>query len=406
MTNQEFENYLALVSRLLRLGKQQSEAIGCEMRDHLESRVAELIESGVAPEQATRMALEEFGDAASLAQRFQLVSQIYRRRWMMRFTTISLAAMFLLAVLVMAMWPDNARFGAPSQSIAQDNSPEPVPTETSPETDLELSTTTQLNQEITRKLTQHADLQFDEAPFAEVENWLETEYQFNIVLDQSAQDDSLNEDEPINCDFTNIPLKNALRLMLDTKDATYLVRDGVILIISKDVAYVKSHMSRRMFDCRVLLQAVGKQGKFGGPFKAENALAEMIRKNILYPGTYNYNRGGFGGGGTTNSKANKDHSGNQYISFFGDIMVVTAAEEDLDRIEDLLQDLLCVQSQKSTVATTQQQTDHGKLEAYLEASAGAPFFQPPSQHDTQATKELEQVDTFAKKEPGSRSDTK
>ena len=33
---------------------------------------------------------------------------------------LSIAAMFLVAVFVMAMWPEGARFGTPSSSIAQE----------------------------------------------------------------------------------------------------------------------------------------------------------------------------------------------------------------------------------------------------------------------------------------------
>ena len=64
MSNEEFENYLALVSRLLRLNRSQREMIRNEMRDHLETRVEEMVDSGVDRKDAIRSALEEFGDAA------------------------------------------------------------------------------------------------------------------------------------------------------------------------------------------------------------------------------------------------------------------------------------------------------------------------------------------------------
>ena len=111
MTNQEFENYLALVSRMLRLNHGQTEQIGSELRDHLESRVTELIELGVSHREATTQALEEFGDASALARQFQEISQSFRRRWIMRFATFSIAGSFVIAVLIMAMWPSSARFG-------------------------------------------------------------------------------------------------------------------------------------------------------------------------------------------------------------------------------------------------------------------------------------------------------
>ena len=57
MTHQEFENYLEILSKLLRLGSKQREEIGSELRDHLELRVAELVESGESQAKAVHMAL-------------------------------------------------------------------------------------------------------------------------------------------------------------------------------------------------------------------------------------------------------------------------------------------------------------------------------------------------------------
>ncbi len=118
MSNEEFENYLALVSRLLRLNRSQRELIGSELRDHLQTRVDELVESGVDQREAVRNALEEFGDAAGLARQFQMISNQYQRRWMMRFATFSILGTFVVAVFLMAMWPQQARFGAEQQHRA------------------------------------------------------------------------------------------------------------------------------------------------------------------------------------------------------------------------------------------------------------------------------------------------
>ena len=45
MSNDEFETWLSLVGRLLGLSERQRSQIGAELRDHLESRVADLLES-------------------------------------------------------------------------------------------------------------------------------------------------------------------------------------------------------------------------------------------------------------------------------------------------------------------------------------------------------------------------
>ena len=48
MSEREFENYLTLVCRLLRLGAAEREATSAELRDHLEQRLAELTGRGVS----------------------------------------------------------------------------------------------------------------------------------------------------------------------------------------------------------------------------------------------------------------------------------------------------------------------------------------------------------------------
>ncbi len=49
MSNQEFENYLRLMGKLLRqLSRGQQQQIAGELRDHLESRVAKVGTGGVS----------------------------------------------------------------------------------------------------------------------------------------------------------------------------------------------------------------------------------------------------------------------------------------------------------------------------------------------------------------------
>ena len=120
MSNQEFENYVALIGKLLQLKPEQRDQIGGELQDHLQMRVADLVVDGMNKQSAISQALEEFGDAAVMAKNFQTVINMKRRRWMMRFATLATAGLFVVATLLMAMWPNNARFGAPEFSTAQE----------------------------------------------------------------------------------------------------------------------------------------------------------------------------------------------------------------------------------------------------------------------------------------------
>jgi uncharacterized membrane protein YgcG len=92
------------------------------------------------------------------------------------------------------------------------------------------------DERILRALEQPATLDYDEESWSDVEQELEAKYKINIVLTQSARDDSLDVDEPITANLRGIRLKNALRLMLKEKNATFIVRDEVLQIVSIDDA--------------------------------------------------------------------------------------------------------------------------------------------------------------------------
>ena len=91
-------------------------------------------------------------------------------------------------------------------------------------------------EQILDALDQEANLSYEEESWSDVEEELEQKYGINIILTSSAEDDSLTEDEPITINLTGIRLKNALRIMLETKNATFVVQDEVLKIISLDDA--------------------------------------------------------------------------------------------------------------------------------------------------------------------------
>mgnify|MGYP002701045636 FL=1 len=64
MPEREFELYLDLLGKLLKLTPEQKTSISDELRDHLEERFEELVQSGQSRDDAIRQALDEFGDAA------------------------------------------------------------------------------------------------------------------------------------------------------------------------------------------------------------------------------------------------------------------------------------------------------------------------------------------------------
>ena len=315
MTNHEFENYLALVSRLLRLSSSECEVIGAELRDHLESRVVELKAAGYKASEATRQALEEFGDAAVLAQQFELISRSYYRRWMMRFATLCIACVFAGLVFLMAMWPENGRFGSPEQSFAQDDADVSHRTLPQPEFGREnmgLSETTRRNRLIDAKLIEPVQWNFNGAAFQDVRQTLAKQLDANVFLDQSAEDDSLVDDEVVTFQATNLPGRDALKLMLKRYNATYVVKRGVLSVISMDVATSPEYFRRKIFNC----QRIFNSDKGCG----EDELLVLIKK-VVDPENW--------------SETNGDAS----VTVVGGLLVVLATESMLDQIGDLLRDL-------------------------------------------------------------------
>lgn len=117
MSEQEFEAYLRLLGRFLRLNDTQRLAIGRELRVHMEDRLEELMGKGYRRDEAVEAVLDEFGDAAALASDFGKIGS--RRKWVMR-TTAGMVATACLVLMVSFLLPENRPLPAPSLSRAQE----------------------------------------------------------------------------------------------------------------------------------------------------------------------------------------------------------------------------------------------------------------------------------------------
>jgi len=294
MSNDEFESWLSLVGRLLGLSESQRKQISEELRDHLELRVADLMESGMDRQAAVLKAVEEFGDAAVLAKNLQSVSLNNRKRWMMRFMTLATAAMFLVAVLTMAMWPEQARFGSPSQSVAQEDPFDSVADQKDGEDPfagrtvqpkkkaaIKPSARTQMHDNVRKLISQSVDLVYDAEPFGDIREQIAKDLGINVVIDQNLEG-VLDDDTEVTSNLVDVRLSDALRTLLKKVDATYTIRDGVLLIISIDDELEPDYISTHMIDVREVLALI------------KVADADRIGKPILPVGTPDPGRGGGG----------------------------------------------------------------------------------------------------------------
>ncbi len=113
MPEKEFELYLSMLARMLRLSESQRASVADELRDHLESRLSGLMEAGHSREEAIRLALEDVGDAAGMASRLSTVGAIRRRRMIVRGTLVSACVLFVGLLAAGLFTPQSAPLAPP-----------------------------------------------------------------------------------------------------------------------------------------------------------------------------------------------------------------------------------------------------------------------------------------------------
>lgn len=321
MSNEEFENYIALVSRLLQLRGKQRDQISVELRDHLQTRAAELESEGENKQAALRQAIEEFGDAAAMARNFQSVQNLKRQRWMMRFTTFAIAGVFLAALFTMSMWPSGARFGSPETSIAMTVGDETTPKVVQPKGKPLISDSARRDAATEEVLKKDVSIEYEEVQFSDVMAELGDGFRLNFILHQSAIDDALTHEELVTVSLRGIPLAKALEFLLEPFNATYMIDEGVVVIISRDNMNDPENLRLKMFDCKKLVAAMS--GSEGGE-TGEYALLKLVQ-SMVNPGDWQVKGAMPTGEGTA--------------SVVGGVLVVNQNESGIRKVSEMLVDL-------------------------------------------------------------------
>lgn len=107
MPEKEFEIYLSLLSKLLRLSPAQKAAISDELRDHMEQRLADLIQGGMSRDEAIKTAMDEFGDVTGLALDLTRVSKSPIKKVVVRGTVAASIAAVAIVCWVSFFAPDH-----------------------------------------------------------------------------------------------------------------------------------------------------------------------------------------------------------------------------------------------------------------------------------------------------------
>ncbi|MCA9177615.1 MAG: hypothetical protein KDB14_24180 [Planctomycetales bacterium] len=229
MTDREFDNYLALLSGMLKLSRHQREAISSELRDHLEERLSELLEEGASRDEAIRLALEEFGDASHLAEK---LAPAARRTAPLRRGAIAAGlAAALLGWLTLRPQTATTPTGPTlaGVAVAQD-----APAHKNTRTVFR-STEPERSEKLEAALSRKVSVEYVDVPLEVVVAEISKQVEAPMRLDRRALEESVIPlDSPVNFSLKDVTARSVLRHMLQDLNLTYLVRDGVIEVTTPE----------------------------------------------------------------------------------------------------------------------------------------------------------------------------
>lgn len=311
MPEHEFEIYLSVLSRLMKLDEQQKAAIADELSDHLEERFEELVRSGLDRDEAIRQALDEFGDASGLAVDLTRVSQKRIRRIIMR-SSLATAALLLIGFgWVFLFPPANAELDAEPRLIAQDSSPkasEATISDEKPARAVKISLDRDSSDFEALFLRKKIAVNFADLPLVDALEFISQQVEVPVLLDTVAVEEAgLLVDEPITFstatgedDNHDMRVDQTLDLMLDSLEMTWYVDDGILQITTNEVC--NERLMNRSYDLAPFLKAGIEPGRLmeivmqesGGLWEEVDGSSDsfifVIDNMITIPQTYHLHR--------------------------------------------------------------------------------------------------------------------
>jgi hypothetical protein len=333
MSEQEFDLYLKLLAKCLRLTSGQREQIADELRDHLEERLEELARAGVPREKAVVQALDEFGDAAVLAAHFTTIARLKRRRFLMRLSLGSVGVLTAALLIAFAFWPDNRAVRGPERIVAQEKPTGEKPKTEKPKAEKpkaerrprhgsggtqrpsgsqnvglpaavpvlpsgldhplssDIVQRSKVEARIVEALSQPVDFNIEPQALKDAIDFIAARYQIPIMIDQKGLEDAkVDMSSEVRGSVPGIAMSDLLDLLLGQLSAPlgYDIQHGVLMISTIDK--INEHLETIVYDCRDLvsvasLEATGmadpKQADLGsqGPVTAAIGPAQTPAKN-------------------------------------------------------------------------------------------------------------------------------
>ena len=351
MSEHEFNAYLSVLSRLLRLEPGQREEIADELRDHLSERLDELLRAGCSREEAIRRALDEFGDAAGLAARFTYIVTSRKRRKLMRLTLGTLGVTAVVVFAGLALWPEVPGQPAVAPVVAQQQVQQPATHQPEEPKYYKYYDTAGARQAAAPEMAVDAklrkpleDVSFTETPLGDVIEYVSQSAEVDIFVDRQLREQELALDEPVTLEIRHakLPAGTVLELALNQAGlgeiAGYTVRDGFVYITSKSQSN-----QIRVYNVRDLVfggqtsgmeMGMGYDSGMGGMYPG----GEMAAPGMGLPGS--------SAGGTALTQVIRstiqpgswvEAAGMSGVAEYNGLLIVKAGEEVHREIEQLLQ---------------------------------------------------------------------
>lgn len=228
MPEQEFEIYLSLLSKLLRLNPAQKAAISDELRDHMEQRLADLIQKGISREDAIKTAMEEFGDVSGLALDLTRVSRTPLKQVVVG-STLAASAVAAAIICWVSLFAPEHRIAAPLAVHAQTgNSPSQKAEEPKTSQAVPVFEDEDLFPEFLAKMT---NLEFVETPLSEACSFLSEMHDVPILLHRQALEDAgIAPDYPVRLVLKELTFEEALNHLTRRLQLSWEVDGGIIRI--------------------------------------------------------------------------------------------------------------------------------------------------------------------------------
>jgi hypothetical protein len=268
MSEQDFELYLRLLGKFLRLTPGQEADLADELRDHLEARLEELSRGGMSREDAIRSALDEFGDAARLADHFRQIVRLKRRRLIMRCTLGTVTVSAIALMLATAFWPHDARVpiaGAPAAvGAAEGNAAAPAEGKAKSAVVAPFAESDE-DRNLREKLanTPH-ECEFLEVPLGDVLAHFSEQLKVDVYAPKQQFQEFLEMPITFHIQHTKISARAALELVLKQVELGYVVRDGIIMICHPNELTELRIYDASQLDLPESVHSIRHMGGFGG----------------------------------------------------------------------------------------------------------------------------------------------